>query len=306
MHGYLFAISEERGPTITVAEVKPWRRAVLVRQRYDLRFIRSDRNKGLEGVTYDPVTDSLYTCQEQDPMKVWQVLPDGRARQILNARTRFPMRDLAGMYYNPAGDDGLYILSQQTNVVLKYGFDGEVMGGRAKVEGRQPEGVTFTPDGHLMIVVGEPNLMWFYTSTGRCSWQPGQGDADGSKRSDPGADAAAEAEPKVQIHDEVETEEGFVAVVALAFSGLIERQPSELQQLYLRRVSLPLIGDRFPLHTAIHCTVYCMAPLLLSYWAQRGTSLHAAKDIGQSWLHQLGTVAVLECQEDNERVAYRG
>eukprot|EP00951_Prasinocladus_malaysianus_P031261 scaffold298485_cov50-Prasinocladus_malaysianus.AAC.1 len=184
---YKFAITEEIGPSITIVEALPWEAKVKILREYDLSKIRSDRKKGLEGVAYDPTQRLLYTCQEQDPMKVepltsidslgqsrwpdlwlsgrqrrrkkvWQVAENGKAKQILNGLTKFAMRDLSGMYFKPK-DEGLYILSQQSNVVIKYDFDGKVIDTKAGVEGRQAEGVTFTPDGQLMIIVGEPNYL---------------------------------------------------------------------------------------------------------------------------------------------------
>ena len=39
------------------------------------------------------------------------------------------------------------------------------------MEGRLPEGLTFTPGGELMIIVGEPNEMFVYSATGDCKYK---------------------------------------------------------------------------------------------------------------------------------------
>eukprot|EP00873_Tetraselmis_striata_P029222 jgi/Tetstr1/449486/TSEL_036577.t1 len=177
MYAHTFAISEESVARISVVDLgpairssgqdKPFQTLYTIELR---RSIRVDNNKGLEGVTYDADNAQFFTIQEQDPKRFWSVSLDGSVGPSFSGQ-RLPIRDLSGLYYERA--HGLFVLSQQTKRVINTDMAGNELQ-RVQVEGIQPEGLTFTPDGALMIVVGEPNQIFFYTSTGVCNdrWKP--------------------------------------------------------------------------------------------------------------------------------------
>lgn len=81
------------------------------------------------------------------------------------------MRDLAGAYFRANSTSGLYLLSQATQNVARVDFNGTLVN-KVQVRDNMVEGLTFTPDGVLMITVGEPNDLWVYSSTGECEWKP--------------------------------------------------------------------------------------------------------------------------------------
>ena len=180
MYDYVFAVAQEgttygyEHSSVSIVDASPWRDHVEVIQRITVDNMRQRRNAGFEGLTYDPIQKKLIASQESDPMQIWSIDPEsGRAEKILNeARWSKTMRDFASVYKR-AGDSGLYVLSEPSERVLKLDEDGRMIDGQIiSIKGSLPEGVTFTPDGLFMVIVGEPNEMFFYSVTGSCDYNP--------------------------------------------------------------------------------------------------------------------------------------
>jgi uncharacterized protein YjiK len=185
MNDYTFGIVEEgrgQGWALSVVEAWPGLDRVNVVQRMNLSAIgQQSSGLGLEGLAWNRFERVFYATQEKRPKVVWRIDLEGNAEELLNldldskvhALPRSLARgDMAGAYYR-AGDSGLYVLSEDIGAVHWVGFDGSVRQDiKTDVLGRMPEGLTFTPDGELMIVTGEPNELWVYTSTGDCYWSP--------------------------------------------------------------------------------------------------------------------------------------
>jgi uncharacterized protein YjiK len=73
--GDRFAIAEERKMRITLIEVPQGTTEVGDRgPRIDFK-VKAKKNKGLEGVTYDPGTDTLYAVREDKPPTVYFIQP---------------------------------------------------------------------------------------------------------------------------------------------------------------------------------------------------------------------------------------
>eukprot|EP00873_Tetraselmis_striata_P008584 jgi/Tetstr1/428848/TSEL_018835.t1 len=184
MHDHRFAVSQERSDNdrpsrrksqITIFDLNPWdRRARHVRTLLIDDF-RQANNKGLESITWDPISEEFIVGQEMDPIAGYRVDPrSGRTERVLRRAERSrELRDFAGMYYRP-GDDGVYVLSRGSRSVLKLDGDGTLEPGQQSSVniGRIPEGLTFTTDGALMFVVAEPHDLLVKSSTGSCSWSP--------------------------------------------------------------------------------------------------------------------------------------
>eukprot|EP00873_Tetraselmis_striata_P016952 jgi/Tetstr1/437216/TSEL_025946.t1 len=177
MYDYNFAVAQEGGgiAAITIMELAPWSRAAILQKKLVMRSIRCQSNFCLEGITYDAVSNVFYAMQEMNPMRIWRITMDGQATQIMNGRENWDrniVRDLAGTYFRP-GDDGLYILSQTEQTVIFMTWEGEIEDDQViRVRDNVVEGLTFTPDGALMITVGEPNDLWIYSTDGNCNWRP--------------------------------------------------------------------------------------------------------------------------------------
>ena len=184
MYDYTYAVSQEGTPdgydqsSVSIVEAAPWQDEVKEIKRIIVRDIRQSRNAGLESVTWDADEEKLLAGQEMKPMQLWEIDPrDGRSRKTyddFDRDSRF--RDLGGIYKRK-GDDGLYVLSEPTKTVLHIESRGNRIDDQYRtVQGRLPEGLTFTPDGEMMIIAGEPNELFIYTSTGECDYEPGKFD----------------------------------------------------------------------------------------------------------------------------------
>mmetsp|Transcript_14236 Transcript_14236/g.33691 ORF Transcript_14236/g.33691 Transcript_14236/m.33691 type:complete len:724 (-) Transcript_14236:261-2432(-) len=183
MYDYTFAIAQEgsdRGyehSSVSVVEIVPWRDEVRVLRRLYMLDMPQRKNAGLEGLTYDPEEGVLIGSQEEDPMQLWRIDPDtGAMRKIYReARPSRLMRDFASVYKR-VGDPGIYVLSEPSERVFYLDREGRNVDGAVKlVDGKMPEGLTFTPDGALMVIVGEPNEMFIYSSIGTCDYSPDVG-----------------------------------------------------------------------------------------------------------------------------------
>eukprot|EP00873_Tetraselmis_striata_P027141 jgi/Tetstr1/447405/TSEL_034841.t1 len=180
MYDYTFAVAQEGRATaaISIMDLVPWRDSAVMRRKLMLRGVRCQTNFCFEGITYDLKNNVFYAVQEMMPMQVWKVSPgSGSAVAVLDGEGSVwkpALRDLAGAYFRANSSSGLYVLSQATQNVARVSFNGTISD-KVKVRDNMVEGLTFTPDGHLMITVGEPNDLWVYSSTGECDWKPGSG-----------------------------------------------------------------------------------------------------------------------------------
>ena len=163
---------------------------------------RHDKNKGLEGLAWDPLNQLLFASQEFDPVQIWAIDPySGRSQKVFNDAERSNrLRDFASVYKR-AGDSGIYILSEPTKMVMKLDEDGDETGETRRVHGPMPEGMTFTIDGHMMFIVSEPDVMFTYSSTGSCDYNPKTAPnwEPKSRDDDDDDDASSSEDPEVPL-----------------------------------------------------------------------------------------------------------
>lgn len=119
-------------------------------------------NEGFEGVACDPINRKLYVAQEKTPMIIWSVSFDTGVYEVLLDVQRLPswtslITDIADISYDPMSQS-LYVLSQESKVVLKSKLDGTLIGGTLSVPmTNQPEGLAFVPATGDLFVYAEPN-----------------------------------------------------------------------------------------------------------------------------------------------------
>src|SRR3989344_3615370 len=124
-------------------------------------------NLGLEGVAYDAERNVVYVVREKTPMEVYQYnlsWVNGTGRSYLfNATTMLggdygtTFTDLAGIYYDN-NTEHLFILGKETLVVGETYLNGSLIRNISMSHMVQPEGITFTPFGEYMYVMGEADF----------------------------------------------------------------------------------------------------------------------------------------------------
>ncbi|WP_271196952.1 SdiA-regulated domain-containing protein [Pseudomonas turukhanskensis] len=137
------------------------------------------KNKGFEGVTYDPIGDRLFVIKERDPRQLYEIggvvrSLKGRLSTEIIDRTSWVddgvfARDLADVYYHPTTGH-LILLSEQSKLLIELDSDGRYISYRSLLEGFKdvftpkvhPEGVTMDAHGRL-YVVAEPNLFYSFS-----------------------------------------------------------------------------------------------------------------------------------------------
>ncbi len=123
------------------------------------------KNKGFEGVTYDPATRTILTMREGKPFTCLSIPLDAQFRPGLAQQTPLPrlrVKDVASIVRDPDGT--LWILSEASSRLVQLDPNGHELRRfalRATGKTFQPEGITRTPDGRI-FVVGEPNILAAY------------------------------------------------------------------------------------------------------------------------------------------------
>lgn len=184
--GDLFVIASEKGNVIWGARIPSTARSVRPLSPYTLGIsLNSNRNKGVEGLSWDHNGQRLFVANEKSPLQIMEI------RGLVGLLTGQPtplkisvwnpdvsLRNLAGDISSISFDErsgAMNVLSHESRRVFRFEADGRARvvlqlqpghhGLRRRV--RQPEGIAFDPAGNLYIVA-EPNLFYrFVRTTGR-------------------------------------------------------------------------------------------------------------------------------------------
>ncbi|MDZ4298927.1 MAG: SdiA-regulated domain-containing protein [Moraxellaceae bacterium] len=132
-------------------------------------------NLGLEGVSWDDSSQTLYVVQEKWPMSIMTLNqnPDiGQAQWRPQYSTALFMSDLSSISISSL-TSSLLLLSDESAVIAEYSMTGELLGMLPLWRGQhglqhkvpQPEGVALSPEGDIFIV-SEPNLFYRFERKG--------------------------------------------------------------------------------------------------------------------------------------------
>lgn len=135
-------------------------------------------NKGLEGLTFNPLKGEYYVAREKRPRKIYRFhLSDTPGRVATNNPWNAQWRanglsDLSAIHIN-ADTGRLLLLSDESKAVVEVDSQGEelarldIHGGKSglSVDIPQPEGITMDRRKTLYIC-SEPNLLYIFTPTG--------------------------------------------------------------------------------------------------------------------------------------------
>lgn len=118
---------------------------------------------GIEGLAWDPDSGLYYAAQEDTPQRLLAVRPDGSYSDLvpgLNVSAALGLRDLSGLHY-VSQLRRLLVLSQESNAIVVLQLpSGKVLQRRGGIlTGYRPEGITATPDGRMLFVVAEPDVL---------------------------------------------------------------------------------------------------------------------------------------------------
>lgn len=180
-----FAVVEERRRSVAIVHIDAHTQSV---NRTDSRSItlpavNGENNKGFEGIAYDPVAQSLFVVNEDEPRQLFRIdgFVDPEARQVTISHpwdmedNTLGKRDLSGVHFDL--DTGhLLVLSDDSHSLTESTLTGEVVSrlslsgsfwsrSRAGLDHHVPqaEGVAMDDEGQLYIL-SEPNLLYLMGS----------------------------------------------------------------------------------------------------------------------------------------------
>jgi uncharacterized protein YjiK len=167
--GDRFAIAEEAKMRITLIEVPP--RATTVHDdgvRIELDA-KARKNKGLEGISYDAATDTLFAVREDKPPAVYRVAPilENPAPNIAKCSLDLDgLDDLSDVFFD-ARAECLWLVSHESKAAVAFDAQGRRLVEISLRQGRhglpedvpQAEGIARDSRGRLLIA-SEPNRIY--------------------------------------------------------------------------------------------------------------------------------------------------
>lgn len=176
IRGNSYAIIEERRNTLALIMITPETQEI---DRADARIISLEQqpggNKGLEGVSFDPLGNRLLVIKERSPRGFYEVShwdQQGRLPHIEYRRVMpwewLGMTDFSAIYFD-TGSNHQLVLSDESGRIEERSQSGTALGHLILKRGRsglaedvpQAEGLTLAPDGTL-YVCSEPNLLYIF------------------------------------------------------------------------------------------------------------------------------------------------
>jgi uncharacterized protein YjiK len=170
--GDRFLIAEEKKMRVTLIDVQPGSTTLAADGRNIELDVKSKKNKGLEGVSYDPETDTLFAVREDKPPAVYRVHP----LQARNRSTKEWPLDLEGFddlsdTFFDAPTGWLWLLSDESKIAAAFDSQGQRVIELRLKKGRhglpenveQAEGIARDSTGTL-YVCSEPNHIYRFAS----------------------------------------------------------------------------------------------------------------------------------------------
>lgn len=172
--GNRFAIAEEKKMCITLVDVPPHCSEVKADGRCIEIDVKSKKNKGLEGVSYDAASDTLFAVREDKPPAVYRVQPVLAKGPL--AIQEWPLDlegldDLSDTFFD-ASTGWLWLLSHESRMAAAFDPQGSRVAAMMLKKGRhglnenveQAEGIVRDRQGTLFIC-SEPNQVYRFRPT---------------------------------------------------------------------------------------------------------------------------------------------
>ena len=171
--GDRFAIVEERIAQISIVTIDATTTSI---DKKDAQVIKphladgsslnpGGKNVGLEGIAYDAKRNVFYVIKEKNGRNLYEVQIEGEpgAATLLEGPTKAlnaKLDDLAGLHFDNASRN-FFVLSHESNCVVQLEPTGTYRD-ILKLNGKQVEGVTLSPDGIDLVVVGEARQFFHF------------------------------------------------------------------------------------------------------------------------------------------------
>jgi len=124
--------------------------------KHKIAYKNYDRNSGIEGVTFDKNSNTIFILNEKNPGKLIRLQNDF---SVLAEYDLSFAADYSGIFYENSSHQ-LWILSDQNRTVNKCTLNGELIES-FKINVSQPEGIAVT-DNHIYIVCDEKAKLYVY------------------------------------------------------------------------------------------------------------------------------------------------
>lgn len=172
--GDRFLIAEEKKMLVTLIELPKSATKVECDGRCLRIDVKSKKNKGLEGVTYDAESDTLFVVREDKPPAVYCVHPaTSDERQTKKSSLDLDgFKDLSDLYFD-AATGWLWLLSHESQLAAAFDSGGDCVAEVKLKKGRhglpedvfQAEGIVRDRNGTLYIC-SEPNRVYRFRMVG--------------------------------------------------------------------------------------------------------------------------------------------
>jgi len=124
--------------------------------KHKIKYKNNDRNSGIEGVTYDKNSNTIFILNEKKPGKLISLRNDF---SVLEKYKLNFAADYSGIFYENSSNE-LWILSDQNKTVNKCTLEGELIES-FKIRVAQPEGIAVT-DNYIYIVCDADARLYVY------------------------------------------------------------------------------------------------------------------------------------------------
>ena len=181
LYGNTYAVVEERKGRIAIIEIPSTASTITYNTAQIIQLPGSiwGANDGLEGITYDPETNTLYVVKEKTQKAFYEIpipttFPHYPATVAspcdLNTGDFTVVSDVAAVHYlgltsgftNPDITDNMLILSEEMGLLMEVDTNCEIIS-TLTLPGGDFEGVTMDNNGNIYLVQ-EPNKFYVYTN----------------------------------------------------------------------------------------------------------------------------------------------
>jgi uncharacterized protein YjiK len=167
--GDRFLIAEEKRMRVTLVDVPPGAKKVMCDGKCLVIDVKAKKKKGLEGVSYDASTDTLFTVREGKPPAVFRVHPLLDRDRAITSEWSLDIsgfKDLSDTYFE-AATGWLWLVSHESQAAAAFDSDGAMVAEVVLQKGhhglredvKQAEGIVRDHEG-VLYICSEPNHIY--------------------------------------------------------------------------------------------------------------------------------------------------